>query len=71
MGSMTCSLMNASERPVLKMTGMPADAKATRSAMTSGLTSRVTGLAMGPSTSSSNARAGVAWAAVLSVPWNG
>ena len=36
-GSMTCSRMNASERPVLKMTGIPAVASATRSAMIAGL----------------------------------
>ena len=57
-GSMTCSRMNASERPVLKMTGIPAAASATMSAMISGCTSRVTGLATGPSTSSRRASGG-------------
>ena len=57
-GSITCSRMKASERPVLKMTGIPAAARASRSAMISGWTSRVTGLATGPSTSSSSASGG-------------
>ena len=57
-GSMTCSRMKASDRPVLKMTGMPAAASASRSAMIPGWTSRVTGLATGPSTSSSRASGG-------------
>src|SRR6478735_1166314 len=60
MGSMTCSRIRASERPVLKMTGMPAAARATRSRMMPGLTSRVTGLATGPSTSSRRASGGAA-----------
>jgi hypothetical protein len=58
-GAMTCSRIKASERPVLKTTGIPAVARATRSLMISGLTSRVSGLATGPSTSSRSASGGV------------
>ncbi|MFC5124469.1 hypothetical protein ACFPRL_14080 [Pseudoclavibacter helvolus] len=59
-GSMTRSRMNCSERPVMNAIGTPAAASETRSSRMLWIAIvRVTGLAMGPSTSRSRPRSGV------------